>query len=114
MLRWRLIGAVTIIVPVLGLLWLDDQRNFGFPGIWFALLAILAASLCVVELAQLVSRGGHALRILMTTSVAASCMLLIAAPRFWPLSAIYSLATGQARLSWAMIAMATAVALRPR
>ena len=55
MLRWRLIGTIAILVPVLGLFWMDDQRNFGHPGIWYAILAFLIGVVCVVELSQLVS-----------------------------------------------------------
>ncbi|WP_081444991.1 phosphatidate cytidylyltransferase [Blastopirellula marina] len=43
MLRWRLIGAVAIIVPVVLLCWLDYSWNFDRPGIWLLPLAILIA-----------------------------------------------------------------------
>ncbi|MEZ6100561.1 MAG: phosphatidate cytidylyltransferase [Pirellulaceae bacterium] len=40
MLRWRLVGATTILVPVLLLVWLDDQHHGGTPGVWLIPMAI--------------------------------------------------------------------------
>lgn len=111
MLRWRLIGAVAIIVPVLGLLWLDDQQKYNLdrPGIWFAVLAVLIASICVVELSQLVSRGGHALRSPTTFFVALVGMLIMVVPRFFPLSADAVLNT--TTVGWSAVGLATVVGL---
>ena len=53
MLRLRLIGAAAIIIPVLGLLWLDENLNFGRPGIWFTTLAIGVGICCCFEFASL-------------------------------------------------------------
>ena len=111
MLRWRLIGAVAIIVPVLGLLWLDDQSqyNFDHPGIWFATLLVVVGSVCVVELSQLVSRGGHALRTPTTFFVALAGMLIMVLPRLFPLSSGEEL--NSAIAGWPAIGLATVVAL---
>ncbi len=48
MLRRRLIGAAAMIAPLLALLWMDEQLNFGFPGCWLALLgaALSVAAAC--------------------------------------------------------------------
>ncbi|PQO41566.1 phosphatidate cytidylyltransferase [Blastopirellula marina] len=43
MLRWRLIGAAAIIIPVVTLCWLDFSWNFGRPGIWLLPLAVAIA-----------------------------------------------------------------------
>ncbi len=53
MLRQRLIGAAALILPVIGLLWLDEHLNFDRPGIWFTLLALIVAVSCVWELSSL-------------------------------------------------------------
>lgn len=53
MLRQRLIGAAAIILPVIGLLWLDEHLNFDRPGIWFTMLAVAVAGCCVWELSSL-------------------------------------------------------------
>lgn len=53
MLRQRLIGAAALILPVIGLLWLDEHWNFDRPGIWFTMLGITVACCCVWELASL-------------------------------------------------------------
>ncbi|MFV1963846.1 MAG: phosphatidate cytidylyltransferase [Pirellulaceae bacterium] len=47
MLRWRLLGAAGILVPLFGLLYLDTFWNFGVPGLWLVpiggLLVVAAA-----------------------------------------------------------------------
>ncbi|MFI4874621.1 MAG: phosphatidate cytidylyltransferase [Blastopirellula sp. JB062] len=43
MLRWRLIGAAAIIIPVVLLCWLDYSWNFDRPGVWLLPLALLIA-----------------------------------------------------------------------
>lgn len=41
MLRKRLIASACFIVPVLGILWLDLQHNFGVPGLWMVTATLL-------------------------------------------------------------------------
>jgi len=41
-----------MIIPVVGMLWLDDQWNFGRPGIWFVPLAVVFSVLACAEFVQ--------------------------------------------------------------
>lgn len=50
MLRWRLIAAFCIIGPLLLLVWLDDQANWGRPGIWLGPLTVVISILAAAEL----------------------------------------------------------------
>jgi phosphatidate cytidylyltransferase len=58
MLRWRLLGALLILTPLLTLFWLDDQHNAGRPGIWVGPLALVVGLLAAQELNQLIARAG--------------------------------------------------------
>ena len=58
-LRWRLIGALAIIAPVLGLLWLDGYVNFGRPGIWLLSFGALVSGTALGELHHLASAAGQ-------------------------------------------------------
>lgn len=49
MLRVRLIAAGCIIGPLIFLIWLDDQHNGGYPGIWLGPLAILLGQMACAE-----------------------------------------------------------------
>jgi phosphatidate cytidylyltransferase len=60
MLGWRLLGALLIATPLLGLLWLDDQCNGGRPGIWIGPLAVLVGLLAARELNALIGKAGLA------------------------------------------------------
>lgn len=59
MLRWRLLAAGGFLAPVLLLCWLDDQWNFGRPGVWLVPLAATITALGVSELLALLRRGRH-------------------------------------------------------
>jgi phosphatidate cytidylyltransferase len=54
-LRWRLLVAAVIVVPLVGLLWADCQWNFGVPGIWLWPLPVLFTLLGVAEVLDLLS-----------------------------------------------------------
>ncbi|WP_158265447.1 phosphatidate cytidylyltransferase [Blastopirellula marina] len=53
MLKWRLIGAFAIILPLCGLSWLDFYYNFGRPGIWLFPLVLLLTALSAEEVLDL-------------------------------------------------------------
>ena len=53
MLRVRLAAAAAVLVPVLAIFWLDDQWNFGLPGIWLTTIAILIGAGLAAEVSQL-------------------------------------------------------------
>ena len=58
-LRWRLIGALVIIAPVLCLLWLDGYVHFGRPGIWLLPFGAIVAGTALSELHHLASAAGQ-------------------------------------------------------
>ena len=62
MLRYRLAGAFCLIVPLFGLMWLDDQMNFGYPGVWLAPLAALIAAASAAEMVGMFKERVPALR----------------------------------------------------
>ena len=62
MLKRRLLAAGAILVPVLLLCWLDDQRNFDRPGIWLVPLAVAFGLLAAAEVVGMLRRGGYAPR----------------------------------------------------
>ncbi len=49
MLRWRLLGAAAILIPLLLLVFADYAWNFGYPGIWLFLPALAAILLATEE-----------------------------------------------------------------
>lgn len=53
MLRWRLIAAACIIFPLLFIIWLDDQHNFGRPGIYLIPVAVVVSQMACAELCEL-------------------------------------------------------------
>ncbi len=53
MLRWRLLVATAIIVPLVGLLLADVHCNLGVPGIWLFPLALLLTVLASTEVLDL-------------------------------------------------------------
>ncbi len=53
MLKWRLIGAIAIIVPLCGLCWLDYYYNLGRPGLWLLPLVLLLGVLAAEEVLDL-------------------------------------------------------------
>ncbi len=55
MLRWRLLVAAIIIIPLFALLWADYQWNFGMPGIWLWPLPLVCTLLGVAEVLDLLS-----------------------------------------------------------
>ncbi len=55
MLRWRLLVAAIIIVPLFALLWADYHWNFGVPGIWLWPLPLVCSLLGAAEVLDLLS-----------------------------------------------------------
>ena len=58
MLRVRLVAAACIIGPILFLIYLDDQHNGGYPGLWLAPLAILSSQLACAEVVAMMRVRG--------------------------------------------------------
>lgn len=53
MLRWRLLVATIILVPLISLLILDYRCNFGLPGVWLWPLVLALSGLAVAEVLDL-------------------------------------------------------------
>ena len=116
MLRQRLIGAAALILPVIGLLWLDEHLNFDRPGIWFTLLALIVTNSCVWELSSLLQTQTQ------VQSAAASVKLNVGAILF---ATIAAMVVGSAfkfmpnpkpdcplgNWGWPMLGLATATAI---
>ncbi len=108
MLRWRLIGAAAIIFPVLLLLWLDDQCDFGFPGLWFAVFLVAAGVLCCCELAHLVAPSVAGLSTALIGVMGGIAMLFPIVARFWP---IQQATRPMGNWGWAFLGLAVAIAI---
>jgi len=52
-LKWRLIGAIAIILPLCGLCWLDYNLNFGRPGMWLLPLVLVLGVMAAEEVLDL-------------------------------------------------------------
>ncbi len=59
MLRWRLLGAAAILVPLLALIYADFAWNFGFPGVWLFPVVVLIIVLATEEVLSLLKAQGH-------------------------------------------------------
>lgn len=79
LLRWRLVGAVAIMVPLLCMLWLDGHFNWDMPGIWLipiALVLVVAGSSEIVMLSTHQKWTPVVTRTVIAAVVAAVCMLV--------------------------------------
>jgi phosphatidate cytidylyltransferase len=54
-LRWRLLMAAAILLPVGLLLWLDVNRNAGIPGLWLIPIGALVMVLATAEVLDMLS-----------------------------------------------------------
>jgi phosphatidate cytidylyltransferase len=59
MLRWRLLGAAAILIPLLTLVYADYAWNFGYPGIWLIAVAVVVVMLGAEEVLSLLAAQGH-------------------------------------------------------
>lgn len=59
MLRFRLLGAAAILIPLLALIYADYAWNFGYPGLWLFPLVIAAILLATEEVLSLLKNQGH-------------------------------------------------------
>ena len=54
-MRVRLFWTIAVLAPFIALVWADFNYNFGAPGLWLFLLAILVSVLATLELRPLPS-----------------------------------------------------------
>jgi len=100
--------SAVILVPVLGLFWLDDQAHFGRPGLWLLpLAAVLCAAACAELLAMFAPQAGQPSRLvvlagaLLTTLSPAAPMLWRSYPADCPLG----------RFGWTVLALTSGLVL---
>ncbi|MBC8869289.1 MAG: phosphatidate cytidylyltransferase [Planctomycetes bacterium] len=112
MLRWRLLVAAAIIVPLVGLLLADFHFNFGVPGIWLCPLALLLTVMASAEVLDLLRSKD--LRP-MAWSIYAGALLVVVAgfvPQLWLFTGSeYPADWPLGRLEWPLLGMATGVVL---
>ncbi len=84
MLRWRLVGTVAILGPLLLLFWLDDQHNWGHPGVWFGIVMLFASMACTLELAALLKHKCSTLRLPVVAVAMFACLMTTYIPAVWP------------------------------
>jgi phosphatidate cytidylyltransferase len=108
MLRWRLLGAFAMIVPLLAIFWLDDQMNGGRPGIWIGPLALVVGLLAAQEVNQLIAQAGLATSA--TTNLAGVFCVLGSSliPLAWTQ---YPANCPVGKLGWTLLGLAVAVGL---
>lgn len=112
MLRWRLLVAAAIIVPLVGLLLADFHVNFNAPGIWLFPLALLLTVLASAEVLDLLrAKDLHPA----AWSVYTGALLVVVAslvPQLWLFTGSEYPADGPlGKLGWPLVAMAIGVAL---
>lgn len=112
MLRWRLLVAAVIIIPLVGLLLADFHFNFGIPGIWLWPLPLVLTVMAVSEVLDLLRTKD--LRPA-AWSVYTGSLLVIAAsmvPMLWSQAGDSSVTDSTlGAFGWPLVAMAMSVAL---
>lgn len=112
MLRFRLLAAAAILIPLFGILYADVQWNFGIPGIWLLPLGLIISLMAVHEVLDLLWAAGH--QPLSWTAYAGVAMIYLSAwvPQLWPLSGSpYPPTCPLGKLGWPLMASALALIL---
>ncbi|MFP8871453.1 MAG: phosphatidate cytidylyltransferase [Myxococcota bacterium] len=112
MLRWRLLFAAIILVPLLALVVADGKNYFGAPGILLAPLGLIVGLLAVGEILDMLRGKGHD-PVAWPVYVGTACILLAGyAPLGWQLfGAEYPPDCSLGKLGWPLAAAALAVGL---
>lgn len=111
MLRWRLLVAVMMLVPLAAVLVLDVTWNFGVPGIWLAPCGWALTLLATAEVLALLRSGGF--RPPARTTFAGTSLVFWAscAAGAWGMLSGPSAATGVLwRLGWPLVGLALVTA----
>lgn len=112
MLRWRLLFAAIIIVPLIGLVYADFNHNFGAPGILLLPLGLVAGLLAAGEILDMFKHKGHDV---VAWPVYCGITLILAAtsaPLGWQLlGAEYPVDCPLGKLGWPLAAAALSVGL---
>lgn len=83
MLRWRLLGALVTIVPLITLLWLEDRNLIGGAGFILVPVAAFAIFGAAAELTAMMAPRIPGLRVWATALVAAGAFVVAAIPVAW-------------------------------
>lgn len=108
MLGWRLFSAAALIVPLLAVIWLDDQFNAGRPGIWLCPIAVIVGVMGCQEVNWLLSRKGLAVSRTPNLLATFSVLFVSLAPLLWieyPVDCVIG------KPGWSLLGMALAVAI---
>ena len=108
MFGWRLFSAAALIVPLLTVIWLDDQYNAGRPGIWLCPIAVIVGVMACQEVNWLLSRKGLAVSRLPNLLATFSVLFVSLAPLLWieyPVDCVIG------KPGWSLLGMALAVAI---
>ncbi len=106
MLRWRLVAAAAMLIPLVLLVWLDDQRHGGHPGIWLGPVALLISLMACQETSALLQKasvatspGSNLLGVLIL-------MLATLVPVAWP---SYPPLWAWSKATWTLLGLALAL-----
>jgi len=111
-LRWRLLVATVIIIPLVGLLLADFHFNFGIPGIWLWPLPLLLTVMAVAEVLDLLRSKN--LRPAAWSVYTGSLLIITAGivPMLWNKAGSSEISDGSPEaFGWPLIALALGVAL---
>jgi phosphatidate cytidylyltransferase len=93
LLRWRLIAAIVLILPLLFVFWLDARQYVGPPGVWVTAVAVAFGVLACLEMNDLLAAQDYRPPIWTTTlgtvlvivaSAAPELLGGLVAPQSWP------------------------------
>ena len=87
MLHKRLIASVLMIGPMLGLFWLDVNRNFGIPGLWLIPLTLVFGLLIAREMIQMFRANTPGVIPWVAFAGTGACLLAVAVPEAFQLPA---------------------------
>lgn len=108
MLRWRIIVAAAIIVPMLGLCWLDFAWNFGRPGVWLFPVALLVTAAAAMEMVDLLSAKPGRPKAWPTVAGTLAVVLGAGVPLLWE---VYPADCRVGRLAWPLVGLAVGLLL---
>ena len=112
MLRWRLIFAAIIIVPLVGLVVADFHFNFGAPGILLAPIGLISGLVAAGEILDMLKGKGHDPVAWPVYTGLTLIYLAACAPLGWQLAGIeYPPDCPLGKLGWPLAAAALAVGL---
>ncbi len=108
MLRWRLVVAAILIIPLLTLIWIDDQANAGRPGIWLGPVALIIGVMACHEVNAIFRYGKFSVSATPNLLASFSVLAFSLVPLLW---SQYPIDCPLGKPGWTLIGMAVAIAL---